>query len=100
MVKNLVKTPLGRFRVIAFLEGLSYILILFVTMPLKYQFDMPKPNLIIGMIHGILFMVYLYTAFRLKYSMDWNTRLTIKTFMASIIPFGTFYMDWKVFRHL
>ena len=100
MVKKLVETPIGRFRVIAFLEGLSFILILFVTMPLKYQFDMPKPNLIIGMIHGILFMIYLYAAFRLKISMDWNTRLTIKTFMASIIPFGTFYMDWKVFRHL
>lgn len=100
MVKKLVKTPIGRFRIIAFLEGLSFILILFVTMPLKYQFDMPKPNLIVGMIHGVLFMIYLYVAFRLKFSMDWNTRLTVKALMASIIPFGTFYMDWKEFRHL
>lgn len=100
MEQKLVNTPIGRFRIIAFLEGLSFILILFVTMPLKYLFDMPKPNLIVGMVHGILFMVYLYATFRLKFSMDWNIRLTAKALLASIIPFGTFYMDWKVFRHL
>ncbi|GJM27841.1 MAG: membrane protein [Cyclobacteriaceae bacterium] len=97
---KLLRTQLGRFRIIAFLEGLSFIIILFVTMPLKYQFDMPKPNLVVGMVHGVLFMVYLYAAFRLKISENWDNKLTLKTLAASIIPFGTFYMDHKVFRHL
>jgi len=99
MSNKLLKTPVGRFRIIAFLEGLSFLLILFVTMPLKYQFDLPKPNLVVGMVHGILFMAYLYAALRLKISENWDLKLTLKTLAASVIPFGTFYMDYKVFRH-
>ena len=49
------KTQLGRFRVLAFAEGVSFLLILFITMPLKYLMDMPGPNKIIGMAHGIPF---------------------------------------------
>lgn len=93
-------TPIGRFRLLAFLEGLSFIVILFVTMPLKYQFDLPEPNLVVGMIHGILFMSYLYAVLRLKFSENWDNKLTLKTLAASVIPFGTFYMDHRVFRHM
>ncbi len=100
MPSQLFKSPIGRFRVIAFLEGLSFITILFVTMPLKYYYQQPTPNLVVGMLHGVLFMIYLYAAFRLKISENWDTRLTLKTLAASVIPFGTFYMDHKVFRHL
>ena len=100
MIKQLLKTAIGRFRVIAFLEGLSFVIILFITMPLKYQFDLPKPNLVVGMLHGVLFMGYLFAVFRLKTSENWDHKLTLKTLAASVIPFGTFYMDHKVFRHL
>jgi integral membrane protein len=97
MIKELFKTAIGRFRIIAFMEGLSFITILFVTMPLKYQFGMPLPNLVIGMLHGILFILYIIIAVRLKYSKGWDSKLTVQTLAASVIPFGTFYMDHKVF---
>lgn len=100
MPNRLLTSPVGRFRIIAFLEGLSFLLIIFVTMPLKYYFQMPTPNLVVGMFHGILFMVYVYAALRLKLSESWDNRLTLKTLAASVIPFGTFYMEYKVFRHL
>jgi integral membrane protein len=100
MPNRMLTSPIGRFRIIAFLEGLSFLLILFVTMPLKYYFQSPTPNLVVGMFHGILFMVYIYAALRLKLSENWDTRLTLKTLAASLIPFGTFYMEYKVFRHL
>ena len=48
---DLMKTPLGRFRILAFMEGLSYLAILFITMPLKYLYEMPLPNLVVGMAH-------------------------------------------------
>ena len=99
ILNKLLKTPIGRFRIIAFLEGLSFLLILFVTMPSKYQFALPKLTLVIGLVHGVLFMTYLYAAFRLKISENWDLKLTLKTLAASVIPFGTFYMDHKVFRH-
>ncbi len=100
MANRLLSSPIGRFRIIAFLEGFSFLLILFVTMPLKYFFQTPTPNLVVGMCHGILFMVYIYAALRLRLSQSWDLRLTLKTLAASLIPFGTFYMDYKVFRHL
>ena len=54
---DLFKSPLGRFRILAFMEGLSFLLILFITMPLKYLYEMPEPNLVVGMAHGVLFVV-------------------------------------------
>ena len=100
MLNELLQSPIGRFRVIAFLEGLSFIVILFITMPLKYYFQMTEPNMVVGMFHGLLFIIYIYAAIRLKISEDWDAKLTLKTLAASVIPFGTFYMDHKFFRHL
>ena len=100
MIGQLLRTPIGRFRLLAFLEGLSFLAILFVTMPLKYQFGMPQPNLIVGMLHGLLFIAYIYATFRFRMTENWDAKLTLKTLAASVIPFGTFYMDHKVFRYL
>lgn len=96
---NLLKTSIGRFRIIAFTEGLSYLLILFITMPLKYLFDTPLPNQIIGMAHGVLFMVYIFGAIQMHFLLNWKIKLTTLVLLASIIPFGTFYMDHKVFKN-
>ena len=100
MIIELLKTPIGRFRILAFMEGVSFIIILFITMPLKYQFDLPKPNLIVGMAHGVLFMLYVVVVIKLKITNQWESRLTLKALAASVVPFGTFYMDRKVFRNL
>ena len=59
MIKELIKTPLGRLRIIAFIEGFSF-LILGFTMILKYQYAMPHPNYIVGMMHGVLFILYVF----------------------------------------
>jgi len=80
------------------MEGLSYLAILFVTMPLKYLLDMPEPNQIIGMAHGVLFILYIIGAIQLHFLLNWKIKLTALVLLASIIPFGTFYMDHKVFK--
>ena len=49
-MKSTLKTPLGRFHVLAFAEGASLILILLVTMPLKYLLNIPGPNSVVGML--------------------------------------------------
>ena len=51
-------TSLGRLRLLALAEGISFLLLLFVTMPLKYVFDYPEPNRVVGLIHGLLFVLY------------------------------------------
>ena len=95
---ELIKTPLGRLRILAFLEGTSFLLILFITMPLKYAYDMPEPNKMIGMVHGVLFIAYIVLVLQIKFHLDWGNKKTFLALLASIIPFGTFWADKKLFR--
>ncbi len=83
------------FRLISYLEGISYLLILFVTMPLKYMFESPEPNKVIGMAHGLLFLLYIVFAFVIRPEKQWNNKTLGIVLLCSIIPFGTFWMDKK-----
>ncbi len=86
------------FRFISYLEGISYLLILFVTMPLKYMFESPEPNKVIGMAHGVLFLLYIVFAIMVKFEKQWNTKTLAIVLLCSIVPFGTFWMDKKYLR--
>lgn len=83
------------FKFLAIAEGISFLLILFITMPLKYIFHMPMPNKIVGMLHGFLFIAYVVMVFMVKDHFKWDTKKTIMALLASIIPFGTFYIEKK-----
>jgi integral membrane protein len=93
----MTNTPLNRLRVVAFLEGCSYLLLGF-TMILKYKFLMPKPNYIVGMAHGALFIAYIILLLEVWYKYKWSFKIVLLSFMASLIPFGTFYAEVKWFR--
>lgn len=97
MIKEQLKTSLGRFRIVAFLEGCSY-LAFALTMPLKYGFDIPQPNYVVGMAHGVLFMAYVIMAVQLTFEEKWKLTKAFWVLLASLIPFGTFYMDAKLFK--
>ncbi|MDO1500556.1 DUF3817 domain-containing protein [Winogradskyella maritima] len=86
------------FRLIALLEGVSYILLLFVATPIKYLNGDPQYVKLLGMPHGILFMAYIVLAIWLKPKYKWNQRTFITVLIASIIPFGTFYVDKKFLK--
>src|SRR5215203_4031115 len=86
------------FRKIAFTEGISFLVLLFIAMPLKYLGDLPMPVTIVGYLHGFLFVAFIILAFVTMNSYKKNWGWLIKSFIASIIPFGTFWMDhtnWK-----
>lgn len=89
---------LNIFRIIAFLEGVSYILLLFIATPIKYFVGDPQYVKLLGMPHGILFIAYLAFAFLLKNDLPWNRKQFIEVLLASIIPFGTFYIDRKYLK--
>ena len=86
------------FRIISFLEGVSYLLILFVTMPLKYFWDNGYPNKVIGMAHGFLFLAYIVIALMIKNRLQWTNKMLGIVLACSIIPFGTFWMDRKYLK--
>ena len=86
------------FRITAFLEGVSYILLLFIATPIKYFGDDPQYVKMLGMPHGILFMLYVILAFMLKQENTWFKDNFKMVLLASIIPFGTFILERKYLK--
>jgi len=83
------------FRILALLEGVSYLLLLFIATPIKYIYEDPQYVKLLGMPHGILFMAYVVIAVLISNNMKWSTRTLWIVLLASVIPFGTFYIDKK-----
>ena len=83
-------------RILGNIEGVSYLLLLGVAMPMKYYFEMPMAVKIVGMAHGVLFVAYcLLLALCLK-SFNWTLKFGAYLFIATLIPFGTFVTDRKL----
>ncbi|WP_296634540.1 DUF3817 domain-containing protein [Polaribacter sp.] len=87
------------FRLISFLEGVSYLLLLFVVAtPIKYTQGDSSYVKLLGMPHGILFMLYIVFAIVIKKQMKWNLKDLGIVLICAIIPFGTFFVDKKYLR--
>lgn len=86
------------FKIIAFLEGTSLLLLFFFAMPLKYLFENPVYIRPIGMAHGLLFIGYIIIAIMLKFEESWNAKKFGIVAIASVVPFGTFYIEKKYLR--
>ncbi|WP_223548446.1 DUF3817 domain-containing protein [Aestuariivivens sp. NBU2969] len=89
---------LSVFRIIALLEGVSYILLLFIATPIKYTLDDPQYVKLLGMPHGLLFIAYIAIAMLLKPSLNWSSKKFNYVLLAAIVPFGTFYIDRKYLK--
>ena len=85
-----------KFNQINSIEGYSYILLLFMAMPLKYIFNYPIAVKIMGMIHGVLFIVFCFYLLKAYKESKWNFKENIVFFIASLIPFGTFFTKKKI----
>lgn len=97
-MNNLFRTPLGWLRITAFLEGVSFLILLGVAMPMKYLAGDPDPVRHVGMIHGFLFMAFLALVLIVKDREDWPMRTVGLAILASVIPFGTFWAEFRLFR--
>lgn len=92
-----LKTLLGQLRLLAILEGISYISFA-ITMPLKYMYDIKGPNKIIGMIHGGLFIAYVIWVIINHSERKWQWKKTGLLLLASIVPFMTFWAEKKLLK--
>ncbi len=88
---------LSQLHVIGILEGTSYLLLLGVCMPLKYYADMPLPTRVVGMAHGVLFIAYCTYVVGLGLKYDWSIKVIFLGLVASVLPFGPFVADKKLF---
>lgn len=86
-------TPTARLRLTAFLEGLSYVLLLFVAMPLKYAAGQPLAVRVVGSLHGALFVLLGWLVWRGMTERSKGMRWGLRIGIASLVPFGTFFLD-------
>lgn len=100
-MKKYFTTTIGRLRLLAFLEGISLLILIFIAVPLKYYFGDPLMTKYLGSIHGALFLLFVFNALRTGIEQQWKFRETTwKVLAACFIPFGTFYIDYKILRKL
>ncbi|MDB4213151.1 DUF3817 domain-containing protein [Flavobacteriaceae bacterium] len=85
-------------RVISYLEGISYVLLLFIAVPIKYYANDPSLVKLLGMPHGLLFVAFVIVSLMNSKKYDWSFIKTVFVLISSIIPFGTFYVDYKYFK--
>lgn len=81
------------FRMIALAEGISFLTLLFIAMPMKYFMGMPEVVRVVGSIHGGLFLLYVGLLTAIHFRQRWPIMFSLYAFVASIIPFGTFVLD-------
>jgi len=91
-----MKTNLKKFRLIAFMEGISFLVLLFIAMPIKYIIGEPIVVKYVGMAHGVLSLLFLFLLVVTARELKWNFGFITMAFIASLIPFGTFYLEKKL----
>ena len=87
------------FKYLAIAEGYSFLLVLFVTIPLKYLGGLGTPNKIVGMAHGVLFLAYVILAIVVGQLLKWKLKDTAIVVLMSVVPFGTFWVKEKYLPH-
>lgn len=83
------------FRWVSILEGISFLTLLFLAMPLKYFFDLPQMVRVVGMAHGVLFLAYIAGALLMYKPLNWRTQTLLIAVVCSVVPFGPFYIEKK-----
>ena len=91
-----MKNSVKNFSLINSIEGYSYLLLLFVAMPMKYMLGIAIATKIVGMIHGILFIAFIVLLVKAWEETKWSMKESIIFFIASLIPFGTFFTKKKI----
>jgi integral membrane protein len=94
---RLLSTSIGRLRLIGILEGISFLVLLCIAMPVKYMLGDPSLVRTVGMAHGVLFVMFVIYTLGASISYNWKfSSVTLKLLVASVFPLGTFYVDKKI----
>ena len=93
-----LNSDIGRLRLIAFLEGISFIVLLFIAMPLKYMADEPQMVKIVGGIHGLLFVLFIIFTMVVWLGKKLTFMKSFWLFLSSLVPFGTFLADIRILK--
>ena len=93
MTPAMFSTALNRLRTIGYLEGVSFLVLLGIAMPLKYLLHQPGPVRIVGWAHGVLFILFVAAVSECAVKMHWPWQRIVAALAASLLPFGPFVLD-------
>lgn len=91
-----MKDMVSLLRLVAMIEGISLLALLFIAMPLKYYYGMPEVVSVVGMTHGILFIFFCGAAMHVSQKKSWSEKFSFLLIISSMVPFATFAMDRKL----
>jgi len=91
-----MKNPVSLLRLVSLAEGVSYVVLLGIAMPLKYGANMPGAVKIVGSIHGALFVVFCVALLRAMLGARWPISRAALVFLASLVPLAAFWMDRRI----
>jgi len=89
-----------QLRIVGIAEGISFLVLLLIAMPLKYYFGLPIMVKIVGWLHGVLFIAYMGAVLMAIKPMRWNWFSILVALAASLIPVGTFVLDKSLKKRL
>lgn len=92
----MLKQSLKTLRYVGWAEGLSFLILLCIAMPLKYALDLPQAVSVVGMAHGVLFSLYLLAIAWVTILHRWSVWLVLGAILAAFIPFGPFILDRRI----
>lgn len=95
MIK-MFRNTIDQLRIVGFIEGISFLLLLFIAMPLKYMLNQPLAVTIVGGLHGVLFVWFMIVLGVVTLRYKWSVKKVAGAILASIIPFGTFVLERKL----
>ncbi|WP_226656097.1 DUF3817 domain-containing protein [Pseudalkalibacillus hwajinpoensis] len=95
----MLKQPLKLFRGVGYAEGISFLLLLGIAMPLKYFMGMPMAVSIVGALHGGLFVLYLAVILYVTIVKRWSFIKATLAVVSSVIPFGPFIFDARLVKN-
>ncbi len=96
MIPSTPNTPIGRLRRVGIIEGISFLILVFIAMPLKYLADWPYAVKVFGWLHGVLFIWFCWVLLKAMLHARWPVWKAAIPFIAALIPFG----PWLIDRHL
>lgn len=88
------------FRVVSLVEGLSFLVLLFIAMPAKYHFGYPEAVSVVGMTHGLLFSLFFFMTILLGQRRGWSERYSLFVILAGVLPFGWIVLDKSLKRQV
>ena len=98
MATSIFSISLGRFRLVSFVEGLSFLFLLGIAMPLKYIWQLPQAVEVGGMVHGVLFIAYCFLLLMATLDRKWSFGKAVLLFLISLVPFGFLLAEVKILK--